>query len=90
MKFLKRNAFCILNDSTLGSFYKNLSQLAETNTWQHRRNLFADSAFTTGLAGFTIRADSSDATFCLTLRNNEGFNYDYSHLDLFNNENQWF
>jgi len=148
MKFINANAFCILNDSTLGSFYKKLSQLEETKqgkvnvvhigdshiqagyftgilrrmlqrkygnggrgvmfpyriaksngpfdyvsatntTWQHRRNLFADSAFTTGLAGFTIRADSSDATFCLTLRNNEGFNYDYSHLDLFTHENQW-
>lgn len=54
-----------------------------TATWTYRRNVFADSSFTTGLAGFAIECDTTDVRLYLTLRNNEGVNYDYNHIQVF-------
>lgn len=55
--------------------------------WSSVRNVFADDSFPSGITGFAIKNYEMQNSFCIKLRNNEGMNYDFSHLQLFTNSN---
>ncbi|MBK8846249.1 MAG: hypothetical protein IPO27_06630 [Bacteroidetes bacterium] len=51
--------------------------------WDYRRNVFADSTFTTGIMGFALRSISDSVQFGIVLRSNEGLQYAFKRLQLF-------
>lgn len=54
-----------------------------TDEWDYRRNVFADSTFTTGMMGFALRSINDSVQFGIVLRSNEGLQYAFKRLQLF-------